>query len=244
MRLRFYASSFFCVCGFLRFRFFVFSFSEICVFVLWNMHFRSLKYASSFFSKNENDVNLAVASTVCHPTEILQKIPKCPLNSYHYVNIDQSVTPILANMSPRDQYVTPSSTILFPVTMSPEAIPLSQPVTSLSPPPNLTSMSPRNKNGEKSAQCYGDDNFLHHHFNASVVFCHLALFYRLRAHFHGVGKRVSGQADFYVSAERLNVCTKRFFFCGIIVKRRNSLRWQVVHWRFAAFINVNAFYDS
>ena len=29
------------------------------------MRFRSLKYASSFFSKNENDVNLAVASTVC-----------------------------------------------------------------------------------------------------------------------------------------------------------------------------------
>ena len=28
------------------------------------MRLRSLKYASSFFSKNENDVNLAVASTV------------------------------------------------------------------------------------------------------------------------------------------------------------------------------------
>ena len=28
------------------------------------MRLRSLKYTSSFFSKNENDVNLAVASTV------------------------------------------------------------------------------------------------------------------------------------------------------------------------------------
>ena len=68
--LRFYASSFFFAFAFflrlrfLRFRFFASSFSEICVFVLWNMRFRSLKYASSFFSKNENDVNLAVASTV------------------------------------------------------------------------------------------------------------------------------------------------------------------------------------
>ena len=77
MEMRFFASLFvcvfvFCVCVFfcvfvfLRFRFFFFasSFSEICVFVLWNLRFRSLKYASSFFSKNENDVNFAVASIV------------------------------------------------------------------------------------------------------------------------------------------------------------------------------------
>ena len=35
----------------------------LCVFVLWNMRFRSLKYASSVFNKTENDVNLPVVST-------------------------------------------------------------------------------------------------------------------------------------------------------------------------------------
>ena len=53
IEMRSFASSFLCVFGFF-----------FCVFVLWNMRFRSLKYACSFFSKNENDVNLAVASTV------------------------------------------------------------------------------------------------------------------------------------------------------------------------------------
>ena len=62
--MRSFASSFLCVFVFLRFRFLASWFSEICVLVLWNMRFRSLKYASSFFSKNENDVNLAVVSTV------------------------------------------------------------------------------------------------------------------------------------------------------------------------------------
>ena len=37
--------------------------SSLCVLlVLWKMRLRSLKYASSFFSKNENDINLAVTS--------------------------------------------------------------------------------------------------------------------------------------------------------------------------------------
>ena len=35
------------------------------------MRFRSLKYASSFFSKNENDVNLVVTSTVYLQTFII-----------------------------------------------------------------------------------------------------------------------------------------------------------------------------
>ena len=63
IEMRFFASSFLCVfvffafffAFFLRFRFFAFSFF---------LRLRSLKYASSFFSQNENDVNLAVASTV------------------------------------------------------------------------------------------------------------------------------------------------------------------------------------
>ena len=50
LRLLFFLWAFFCV-----FVFFLFAslFSEICVFVLWNMRLRSLKYASSFTSKNE-----------------------------------------------------------------------------------------------------------------------------------------------------------------------------------------------
>ena len=64
LRLRFLcAFVFFCIC-FWRFCFYASSFSETDVFVLWNMRLHSLKYASSFFSKNQNDVNLAVASTV------------------------------------------------------------------------------------------------------------------------------------------------------------------------------------
>ena len=68
-----FTSSFLCVfvfffffwrLRFFAFSFFFFAFPCFCVFVLWNMRLRSLKYASRFFSKNENDVNLAVASTV------------------------------------------------------------------------------------------------------------------------------------------------------------------------------------
>ena len=39
-------------------------FSEICIVVLCDMCLCSLKYASLFFSGNESDVNVAVASTV------------------------------------------------------------------------------------------------------------------------------------------------------------------------------------
>ena len=49
---------FFAFSFFLRLRFYTSSFSEICVFVLRNMGLRSQEYASSFFSKNENYVNL------------------------------------------------------------------------------------------------------------------------------------------------------------------------------------------
>ena len=49
---------------FLRLCFYASSFSEICVFAIWSMLFRSLKYAFSIYSKNENDVNLAVVNTL------------------------------------------------------------------------------------------------------------------------------------------------------------------------------------
>ena len=65
MHLRFFLRlRFFCVfVFFLAFSFFL----RLCFFFAFFFFLRlgSLKYASSFFSKNENDVNLAVASTVC-----------------------------------------------------------------------------------------------------------------------------------------------------------------------------------
>ena len=60
LRLRF----FFAFSFLFAFSFFFVASSFLCGFVLWSMRLRSLEYASSFFSKNENYVNLAVASTV------------------------------------------------------------------------------------------------------------------------------------------------------------------------------------
>ena len=79
-----FTSSFLCVFIFafsFLLRFSALLFSLICVSFLRNIRFRSLKYASSFFSKNKNDVNLAVASTVqtCHVHCRHRRDYKCPV---------------------------------------------------------------------------------------------------------------------------------------------------------------------